>query len=141
MLKKFFFKVLIALIGCGSSTAMAQTDSTDLSLYMTTVVLESGLDSMLFGDGSFEQLNLDLTVSDTMTFNKIHVELKETGTAYIVFKRSYTVSDLTAEALISAWDITIPFGNLHSASSYQVAIIVESYDGSLSTSLIKTLNP
>lgn len=141
MLKKFFFKVLIALIGCGGSTAIAQTDSTDLDLYMTAVVLESGLDSMLFGDGTFEQLHLDFTVSDTVTFSKVHVELNETGTPHIIFKKSYSLSDLELEALITAWDVRIPFGNLSNTLSYQVAIIVENYDGSLGTSLIKTLNP
>ncbi len=125
----------------GTTTAIAQTDSTDLDLYMTDVVLESGLDSMLYGDGTFEQLNLDFNVSDTVSFSKVHVELKETGTTHIIFKKVYSVADLELEGLISAWEVSIAFGNLHSAMSYQVAIIVENYDGSLGTSLIKTLNP
>ncbi len=125
----------------GTTTAIAQTDSTDLDLYMTDVVLESGLDSMLYGDGTFEQLNLDFNVSDTVSFSKVHVELKETGTTHIIFKKVYSLADLELEALISAWEVSIAFGNLHSAMSYQVAIIVENYDGSLGTSLIKTLSP
>ncbi len=125
----------------GTTTAIAQTDSTDLDLYMTDVVLESGLDSMLYGDGTFEQLNLDFNVSDTVSFSKVHVELKETGTTHIIFKKVYSLADLELEGLISAWEVSIAFGNLHSAMSYQVAIIVENYDGSLGTSLIKTLNP
>ncbi len=140
MLKKVFFTVVIALVGF-SSAVNAQTDSTDLSLYTTPVVLETELDSALYGDGSFELINLDFTVSDTVAFSKVHVELKNVNTSTLLFKEVYTLTDLETEALISAWDVSIPFGNVESINTYTVAIIIEDYDGSLGSTLIKTLNP
>lgn len=153
MLKNVFFPVLatimghkraamlfITLVACGAG-ATAQTDSTDLELYMTDAVLETALDSMLYGDGSYEQLNLDFTISDSVAFSKVHITLQETGLSHVIFKKTYTLSTLEAESLITGWDVSIPFGNLENALSYTVAIIVESYDGSLGATLTKTINP
>lgn len=153
MLKNVFFPVLTllggykrtamlftALIACGA-TATAQTDSTDLDLHTTDVVLETALDSMLYGGGTFEQLNLDFTITDTLTFSKVHLTLTETDLSTVILKRTYTLADLEAQALITGWDVNIPLGNLENTLSYTVAIIVESYDGSLGATITKTLNP
>lgn len=153
MLKNVFFPVLAAIMGhkraamlfitlvAFGATSTAQTDSTDLELYMTDVVLESALDSMLYGGDLHDQLNLDFTVSDTVAFSKVHILLKETELSKVIFKKTYTLSNLEAQSLIASWDVSIPFGNLENALSYTVAIIVESYDGSLGATITKTLNP
>lgn len=137
MLKNFFFLLMIL----ASGATMAQTDSTDLDLYANEVVLVTELDTMLYGDGSFQQLVMDFTVSDTISFGKVHVELTRTGTEELIFRKVYTLSDLTAESLISLWEVSIPFGNLPNDSGYRVAIIIEAYDGTLGTTLTKTLLP
>lgn len=139
MLRKVFFAILI--IAGGINTASSQTDSTDLDLYMTDAVLLTELDSMLYGDGTFDQLNLDFTVEDTVRFSKVHVTLEETAGSTVIFKKSYSVFYLESESLISSWDVRIPFGNLRNAQSYTVAIIVEEYDGSLGATITKTLTP
>jgi hypothetical protein len=137
MLKRFLFGV--ALVIAGASTA--QTDSTDLDLYMSDAVLETALDSMLYDSEEFELLNLDFTVSDTIDFSKVHVELRIAATGELIFKKVYSLSDLESAALISDWDIAIPFGNLLNTQAYQVAIITEHYDGSLEPTITKTLTP
>lgn len=139
MLKKLFFTLMI--VACGSSQLSAQTDSTDLDLFTNDAVLVTALDTMLYGDGSFDQLVLDFTVSDTVSFGKVHVELTRTGTDELIFRKVYTLSDLTTESLISSWDVTLPFGNLPNDSGYKVAIIIEAYDGSLGTTITKTFLP
>ena len=137
MLKKIFLTVAIGLASYG--TTIAQTDSTDLNLYMTDAVLVTALDSILYGEDSYEQLNLDFTISDTVSFSKVHIELTELGTGSTVFKKIYPLSDLETESLILGWDVSIPFGILDNTQTYQVAIIIEEYDGSLGTTLLKTL--
>lgn len=137
MLKKILFSVF-AFVALSLSSA-AQTDSTDLDLYMTDAVLETSLDSILYAGDGFQQLNLDFPITDTVTFSKVRVELKETGAEYVIFKHVYTLTELEASALISAWNVSIPFGNLENTASYTVAIVIESYDGSLSPTITKTL--
>lgn len=137
MLKKILFSVF-AFVALSLSSA-AQTDSTDLDLYLTDAVLETALDSMLYSGEDFQQLNLDFTITDTVTFNKVHVELKEAGAEHVIFKHVYALTELEAAALISAWNVSIPFGNLENTTSYTVAIVIESYDGSLSATITKTL--
>lgn len=139
MLKKSLFTLLVIL--SFGTISKAQTDSTDLDLYMSDAVLITSLDSMLYGDGTFEQLNLDFTISDTVSFSKIHVDLQVVGAGHSLFKKVYSITDLTTEALLTIWNVSIPFGNLNASEAYIVAIIVENYDGSLSTVITKTLNP
>jgi hypothetical protein len=126
-------------MACGA--ASAQTDSTDLDLYMTVAVLETPMDSMLYDAPEFEQLNLDFEIGDTVTFSKVHVELTNSTLGAVIFKKVYTLTDLETESLITAWDVNIPFGNLENTDTYLVAIIVEQYDGSLSETITKTLLP
>lgn len=137
MLKKIFLTLVVSLASYG--TTIAQTDSTDLNLYTTEAVLETELDTMLYGDDSYEQLNLDFTISDTVSFSKVHIELTDLGTGSTLFKKVYTLSDLETDSLISSWEISIPFGNLKNTETYRVAVIIEEYDGSLGTTLLKTL--
>lgn len=141
MLKKAIFTIL-TIVACGAGNAsIAQSDSTDLSLFMSDAVLLTAMDSILYGDGTYEQLNLGFAVSDTVTFSKVHVELFDVGTGAVIFKRVYELSQLEAESLIDAWGVLIPFGNLHNTSAYRASIIVEQYDGSLGLTISKTLNP
>ena len=137
MIKRFLFAMLLVVAGATT----AQTDSTDLSLYMTDAVLETSLDSMLYDSDDFELLNLDFTVSDTVDFSKVHVELKINATDEVIFRKIYTLSNLETQALISDWDVAIPFGNLLNTEGYKVAIIIENYDGSLESTITKTLTP
>jgi len=125
----------------GSSISYSQTDSTDLALFMTDAVLETSLDSILYSGDTFEQLNLDFTITDTLSFHKVHVELKNTTADHTVFKKQYALTDLETESLISDWAVSIPFGNLENTNAYEVSIIIENYDGSLGTSITKTLLP
>jgi hypothetical protein len=141
MLKKFIFTIF-TFVACGAGNlSIAQSDSTDLSVYMSDASLLTAMDSILYGDGTFEELNLDFSVSDTVTFSKVHIQITEVGTGALIFKKAYPLSDLETESLISDWDVSIPFGNLHNGSAYQVAIIVEQYDGALGLTITKILNP
>ncbi|MFT5823662.1 MAG: hypothetical protein ACI8ZM_004924 [Crocinitomix sp.] len=141
MLKKAIFTIL-TFLACGvSSISIAQTDSTDLSLSMTDATLLTAMDSILYGNGTFDELNLGFAVSDTVTFSKIHVEILEVGTNAIIFKKIFELSYLEAQSFIDNWNVSIPFGNLVNTSSYRTSIIVEQYDGSLGLTITKTLNP
>jgi len=141
MLKKAIFTIL-TIVACGAgNVSIAQSDSTDLSLFMSDATLLTAMDSILYGDGTYQQLNLGFAVSDTVTFSKVHVELLEVSTGAVIFKRVYELSQLEAESLIDAWGVLIPFGNLVNTNSYKASIIVEQYDGTLGLTITKTLNP
>lgn len=134
-----YFISLICSIWFGLS--IAQSDSTDLTLYYTESEITTGLDSILFLDKPFQQLNLDFNVVDSMSFNKVHVELMEVDASTLLFRKSYHILDLEEEDLIIDWEVSIPFGNVIDTNSYQVSIIIEQYDGSLGSLLSKTITP
>ncbi|NOQ74891.1 MAG: hypothetical protein GQ574_22950 [Crocinitomix sp.] len=141
MLKKAIFTILILFAFSASNLSIAQTDSTDLSLFMTDATILTAMDTMLYGDGSYEQLNLDFEVTDSVTFSKVHVQVVEVATSAVIFKKVYQLSYLQAQSLIAEWNVSIPLGNLVNTNAYQAAIIVEQYDGSLGLTITKTLNP
>jgi hypothetical protein len=137
MLKRF----LIAILFIASGSAIAQTDSTDLDLFMTDAVLETEMDTLLYSGEEFSLLQLDFTISDTVDFSKVHVELFVADTDELIFRKIYTLSDLETEELISDWEVNLPFGNLLNTEPYRVAIIIENYDGSLESTITKTYTP
>jgi len=140
MSKKIFLAALFALLGSGS--LFAQSDSTDLTLYMEDITLETSLDSILYGGGDFQELNLDFTISDTVAFSKVYVELKEVVTNSLVFKHTYDKEELDENSLIDpTWLVNIPFGNLSNLESYTVCILIENYAGALGSTITKTINP
>ena len=138
MLKRFFYAAL--LLVC-AKFSFGQTDSTDLNFYSSTVVLETSLDSILYGDGSFQQLNLEFTIEDTVEFGKAHIELKESVSGNLVFVHVYTKAELETAGLLDNWVVTLPFGNLSSDLAYTTTLTLENYAGSLGAALNKTLNP
>jgi hypothetical protein len=152
MLKKVFFSVLtiilehkgvasilMVILAFGVSNKVSAQD--DLSFYTEDPVLATELDPLIYGDGSYENLNIDFTVSNTLTFNKAHITLKETATSSVIFKKNYSVSDLENESLILALDAGIVLGDLSNEFGSLVSIIVEKYNGSIGASITKTLNP
>ena len=138
MLKRVFLAVVVVLMGI---RGYSQTDSSDLSLYRSTLMLATELDTMLYGSGGYDQLNLSFTVSDTLNFSKVHVALFEQNTGHLVFKKVYSLTELESSSLISAWDVQLPFGNLPSSEGYTVNIIIEDYTGALHATLTKTITP
>ncbi len=139
MVKKIFFTVLLSF--SGFMAAKAQSDSTDLNFYATDVVLVTELDSMLYDPTFYNQLNLAFTISDSALFGKVHIELTNGTTGELIFRKSYTAENLTADGLIEDWDVNIPFGNLMNSESYLVSAIIEDYSGALGPTILKTLNP
>lgn len=139
MLEKIFFTAFIFL--AGFRCAVAQTDSTDLSLYRTEVIIESEVDSILFDSGLYEKLNLDFEISDTLSFKKVFIDLKDKTTEELIFRKSWTLAELVALGLSESWNVTIPFGNFLNTQIYCVSIIIEDYSGALSSTITKTLNP
>lgn len=140
MFKKHLFTIfLIGLVSLGK--AVAQTDSTHLTLNFTPIELVTEMDSLLYGEDYYEQLGLEFTISDSVTFNKVHIELKEAGTSIDLFRRVYLLSDLEAASLIEEWAVSIPFGNLDNRKSYTASVIIENYAGALGTTIKKTINP
>lgn len=138
MLKRYLFAFLFVAFGF---SATAQEDSTDLSLYFEEAELLTAMDTMLYGGGDYGELHLDFTISDTVSFNTVCVELKELTTSNLVFKHVYTLTELETEGLISAWLVAIPFGNLIEEESYEVSIIIGDYAGALGSTISKTLIP
>ena len=135
---KFLFSLLAFSV---LFNGLSQTDSTDLELSMSDATIETALDSMLYLDGSFQNLSLDFSIGDTIAFSKVHIELGEVESGQILFRKSYPLTDLESDSLIEAWDVSIPFGNVLDTNSYQVAIIIENYDGSLGSAITKMITP
>jgi len=138
MLKRFFYATLF-MVCAGFS--FGQTDSTDLNFYSSAAVLETSLDSILYGDGTFRQLNLEFTIEDTVEFGKAHIELTESVSGNLVFVHVYTKAELEAAGLIDNWVVSLPFGNLSNELAYTTTLTIENYAGSLGAALDKTLNP
>lgn len=139
MVKKTFYAVLYSISGC--IAANAQSDSTDLDLFMTDVVLETEMDSMLYRPELFELLHLEFTISDTDAFAKVRIELKNESTGNLILRKTYTLAELRAAGLIDSWNVSFPFGNLLNTESYRVAIIIQDHSGELGSTIYKTINP
>lgn len=134
-----YFFLIFTLIGVNVS--FSQTDSTDLELYLTDPIIETGLDSIMYLERPFQNINLDFDVSDTMSFAKAHFEIIELDNDRIVFRKSYTLANLVSEELIDSWTVSIPFGNVLNTSAYLVAVKIEEYDGTLGSNITKTIIP
>jgi hypothetical protein len=139
MLKKIFLSLSVTFALANGS--IAQTDSTDLDLSMSTAVLVTELDSMLYSGENYQLLSLEFTISDTASFGKVHVELTEVGAPGTLFIGSYTQSQLSAAGFIEAWAVNIPFGILLDTQPYLVSITLEDYSGALTATITKTLVP
>lgn len=139
MLKRVFYTTLLMMFG---GLSFGQTDSTDLNLFRSPAVLLTSLDTLLYSGEEFEMLELDFTISDTLAFGKVLVDLKEAESDELLFIRSYTHSELLAEGLIdSLWNVKFQFGNLNNTVSYKAELTIENYAGALGTTLSKTITP
>ena len=138
------FRSTLGIIGLflfGINYGFAQTDSTDLDLHFSALVLETSLDSLIYPEGDFEMVELDFTVEDTLSFQSVCVELKNNTTSELLLKRIYTLTELQSEGLITGWDVNLPFGNFPNDNSYRVEVIIEDYTGALGSVIQKTLIP
>ena len=59
---------LFIFILCISSFSFSQNDSTDLILTTTPPTLTTQMDSIMFGDGGYEDYLLEFTISDSCQF-------------------------------------------------------------------------
>jgi hypothetical protein len=139
MVEKFLVTVFCTI--AGYTSAIAQSDSTDLELSMIEMTLESALDSMLYDPELFENLQFEFTISDTVNFEKARVELTNKSTGELLFKNNYSLSDLLENSLIESWNVSLGLGNLRRDESYKVSLIIEDYTGALGATIHKTIHP
>ncbi len=131
---KRFLLLLTVLV---SVLSFAQTDSTDLSLFTSPPTLENELDSLIFGNGGYEDYKLEFTISDTVNFGSLHLEFSTTNDQ-ILYKRTFTHADLLADNLIdSNWLFSFNFGKFESAQFYKVTLIKSNYAGVFDPSISK----
>lgn len=114
-----------------------QTDSTDLTLFTNPPTLENEMDSLIFGNGGFEDYELEFTVSDTVNFGTLHIEFS-TSDNQVLYKKTFSQDDLVNQGLIDAnWLFSINFGKFESFQNYKVAILIADYAGILDPSISK----
>jgi len=134
MLKTIKLFSFIFLFGLSSQ---AQTDSTDLILSTSPAILQTQMDSVLFGEGGYEQYELTFTISDTANFGHVNVEFALTN-GQVLSKLNYTLSELQSANLIdSNWAVNIDFGKFETSQAYKVSLIIGNYAGVLSSSISK----
>ncbi len=132
---------IIGLFLLGIVSGFSQTDSTDLDLYFSDAVLETSLDSMIYPVEEFDFVELDFTISDTVGFNSVHVELKNETTGELLLRRNYSLTDLETDSLLVGWEVSLPFGNFPNGNTYKVEVIIADYSGALGATIQKTLTP
>ena len=134
MLKTIILLSFVSLISLGAN---AQADSTDLLLSTTAPVLETEMDSILFGAGGYEEHLLEFDITDTASFGKVSIEFAFSN-GQVLSKLDYTLSELQSANLIdSNWKINIDFGKFETGQAYKVSLIVGNYAGVLSSSISK----
>ncbi len=128
----------MTLIVLVSVVSYSQTDSTDLTLFTSPPILENELDSLIFGNGDYENYELEFTISDTVNFGSLHIELSGTNNQ-VLFKKTFTQAELVTDNLIdSNWLFSINFGKFESAQFYNVTIMKSNYAGVFDPSISKT---
>ncbi len=132
MLKKVVLSVVLLITGLGFS----QTDSTDLTLSTSPATLVTQMDSVLFGDGNFDDYKLDFDISDTTDFGSASIELALTNNQ-ILFRHTYTLAELQSEGLITGWHVALNFGKFDTNQNYKVNVVIGNYAGVLSPSISK----
>ncbi len=112
-----------------SVLSFSQTDSTDLNLFTSSPTLENEMDSLIFGNGGYEDYEMDFTISDTVNFGSLHIEFS-TADSQVLYKQTFTHADLVEQNLIdSYWLFNINFGKFEAPSSYNVIIVISNYAG------------
>ncbi len=131
-------RILMTLIVLVSVVSYSQTDSTDLTLFTSPPILENELDSLIFGNGDYENYELEFTISDTVNFGSLHIELSGTNNQ-VLFKKTFTHAELITDNLIdSNWLFGINFGKFESSQFYNVTIMKSNYAGVFSSSISKS---
>ena len=133
-MKRFLLLVIVLV----SVLSYAQTDSTDLTLFTSPPTLENELDSLIFGNGGYEDYELEFTITDTVNFGSLHIELSGTNNQ-VLFKKTFTHAELLTDNLIdSNWLFSINFGKFESVQFYKVALIKSNYAGVFDPSISKS---
>ncbi|MGV6862650.1 MAG: hypothetical protein ACWA41_12835, partial [Putridiphycobacter sp.] len=120
-----------------SNFSFSQSDSTDLNLYTTPPTLVTEMDSIIFGNGMYNDYHLEFTVSDTLYFGSVSIELSTTNNQTL-FKHVYSLSELQTKGLIdSTWLVAINFGKFDINEFYKVNVSIGSYSGTFQPSISK----
>lgn len=134
MLKRGLLFIFLSLF---TQLGMSQTDSTDLVLATSSPQLVTQMDSILFGDGNFEDYLLDFDISDTTDFGSVSIELALSNNQ-VLFRHTYTLGELQSSGLIdAAWHVSLNFGKFEMVHQYKVNVVIGNYAGVLSPSISK----
>ena len=115
----------------------SQTDSTDLTLSIDSVVLATQMDSVLFGGPDFKNYKIEFTISDTLNFEKFIIELSVDG--QLLNRKMFTLTELQSDTTaFSNWNVTMDFGNFENTQTYRVMLKVCEVSGVCGSALFKT---
>ncbi len=119
-----------------SSIVFSQTDSTDITLTKAPAIIQSQMDSILFGGGNFESYHIEFTISDTSNFGELTLDFSNTGQT--INRLSKTLAELQSENLIDAnWLVDIDLGNFETGISYRISLLIKNYAGVGNSPIIK----
>ena len=131
-------KVIVVCLCFLGSISFGQYDSTDLNLFTSSPTLESEMDSMMFGNGSYLDYEMTYAISDTADFGTIAIELF-TINNNVLYRHTYALSELQSLGLIDEnWQINLNFGKFEINETYLINIVVGNYAGILSPSISKS---
>ena len=149
MMRLCLFGILLSYCGFSFSQEEEDTtsfvfviDSTDLTIVESAPVLLTAEDSILVSTETHTQLGIDFSVSDTVNFDVLHLELA-TGPDHniILCHEKFSLADLTTAGKITDWLISIGFGNLEKGFPYRVSVVLQTSEGILSNEIHKTITP
>jgi len=130
-------KIALVLLLFMGFISYSQTDSTDINLSTTLPTLETEMDSLLFGNGNYEDYLIEFTVSDTLNFETVAIEFS-TNSGTILYRHTYSLLELQNEELIDElWEVSMNFGKFENLQGYFVSIVTGDYAGVLNPTIIK----
>ncbi len=130
--------ILILLVLVVSNFSFSQSDSTDLNLFTTPPTLVTEMDSIIFGNGMYNDYHLEFTVSDTLNFGSVSIELY-TLNNQVLYKHVFTLSELQNEGVIdSSWLVNMVFEKLDGNQFYGVNLKLMNYAGVVYASITKS---
>ena len=133
-MKKIFLLLSISML---SYFSYSQSDSTDLNVYTTPPTLMNQMDSLIYGNGGYEDYHLEFTVTDTTNFGSVSIEFSTTS-GQVMFRHTYNLSELQAQGLIDGnWSVHLDFGKFETSQNYKASIVIGNYTGVLDPSLSK----
>lgn len=130
--------ILVLLVLVVSNFSFSQTDSTDLNIYMTDLILVDEMDSLMYNAIDYGELYFECDISDTVYFNGVNIEISYTSNDQTLYKGVFMKADLlTNNQLDSNWHLILDLGKLEKQVVYTISFSTRDINGLLGPIITK----